>query len=43
VSWLGVPVGVGTGALMFWWWGGIAVRRLVTRGPELLAKVAKPV
>jgi ABC-2 type transport system permease protein len=43
VSWLGVPVGVAVGVLMFWWWGAIAVRRLVTRGPELLAKVAKPV
>jgi ABC-2 type transport system permease protein len=27
--------------LFFWWWGGIAVRRLSTRGPELLAQVAK--
>jgi ABC-2 type transport system permease protein len=43
VSWLGVPVGVAVGALVFWWWGAIAVRRLATRGPELLAKVAKPV
>lgn len=43
VSWLGVPVGVAVGVLMFWWWGAIAVRRLATRGPELLAKVAKPV
>ena len=43
VSWLGVPVGIVVGVLVFWWWGGIAVRRLATRGPELLAKVAKPV
>lgn len=43
VTWLGVPVGLGVGALLFWWWGGIAGRRLAARGPELLAQVAKPV
>lgn len=43
VSWLAVPVGIAVGVLVFWWWGGIAIQRLVTRGPELLAKVAKPV
>jgi ABC-2 type transport system permease protein len=43
VAWLGVPVGIAVGALLFWWWGGIAVRRLTSRGPELLAQVAKPV
>jgi ABC-2 type transport system permease protein len=43
VSWLGVPVGIAVGVLLFWWWGGIASRRLVSRGPELLAQVAKPV
>jgi ABC-2 type transport system permease protein len=43
VSWLGIPVGVAVGVLMFWWWGAIAVRRLSTRGPVLLAKVVKPV
>jgi ABC-2 type transport system permease protein len=43
VSWLGVPVGIGVGALLFWWWGAIATRRLAARGPELLAQVAKPV
>jgi ABC-2 type transport system permease protein len=41
VEWLGVPVGIGIGILLFWWWGGIAVRRLASRGPELLATVAK--
>jgi ABC-2 type transport system permease protein len=41
LEWLGVPVGIALGALYFWWWGGIAVRRLSTRGPELLAQVAK--
>jgi ABC-2 type transport system permease protein len=43
VSWLGVPVGIAVGVLLFWWWGGVAGRRLATRGPELLAQVAKPV
>lgn len=43
VSWLGVPVGIAIGVLLFWWWGGIAGRRLDSRGPELLAEVAKPV
>jgi ABC-2 type transport system permease protein len=43
VEWLGVPVGLVIGGLLFWWWGGIAGRRLVARGPELLAKVAKHV
>jgi hypothetical protein len=43
ISWLGIPVGIGIGGLLFWWWGGIAARRLVNRGPELLAVVAKPV
>ena len=41
LQWLGVPVGIALGVLFFWWWGGIAVRRLSTRGPELLAQVAK--
>jgi ABC-2 type transport system permease protein len=41
LRWLGVPVGIGLGVLFFWWWGGIAVRRFSTRGPELLAQVAK--
>lgn len=43
VSWLGIPVGIATGVLLFWWWGGIAGRRLAAKGPELLAQVAKPV
>jgi ABC-2 type transport system permease protein len=43
VTWLGVPVGIVIGVLLFWWWGGIAGRRLDARGPELLAQVAKPV
>jgi ABC-2 type transport system permease protein len=43
VSWLGVPVGIAVGALLFWWWGAIAGRRLVRRGPEVLAQVAKRV
>jgi ABC-2 type transport system permease protein len=43
VSWLGLPVGIGVGALTFWWWGAVAVRRLAARGPELLGQVAKRV
>ncbi len=43
VSWLGVPVGIAVGVLSFWWWGGIAGRRLVARGPEVLAQVVKRV
>ena len=43
VSWLGLPVGVAVGGLTFWWWGSIAVRRLVARGPEVLGQVAKRV
>jgi ABC-2 type transport system permease protein len=43
VSWLGVPVGIAVGGVLFWWWGALAGRRLVSRGPEVLAEVAKPV
>ncbi|GAB1513694.1 hypothetical protein [Actinophytocola sp. KF-1] len=43
VSWLGVPAGVAVGVLTFRWWGAIAVRRLVARGPEVLGQVAKRV
>jgi ABC-2 type transport system permease protein len=43
VSWLGLPVGIAVGVLTFWWFGAIAVRRLVDRGPEVLAQVAKRV
>jgi ABC-2 type transport system permease protein len=43
VSWLGVPVGVVVGAVLFWWWGALAGRRLAARGPEVLAVVAKRV
>jgi ABC-2 type transport system permease protein len=43
VSWLGLPVGLGIGMLTFWWWGGLAARRLASRGPELLGQVSKRV
>ena len=43
VSWLGLPVGIVIGVLTFWWWGAIAARRLVDRGPEVLGQVAKRV
>ena len=39
VRWLAVPVGVLTGAVTAWWLGRIAQRRLLDRGPELLAQV----
>jgi ABC-2 type transport system permease protein len=39
LSWLGVPVGIGSGAVLGWWWGRLAYRRLTARGPELLAAV----
>ncbi len=35
-QWIGVPVGVATGALLFWWGGRIATRQLQRHGPELL-------
>lgn len=41
LQWIGVPVGIATGGLLAWWWGRIAQERLVARGPELLATVAK--
>ncbi len=34
--WAGGPVGVVTGAFFAWWLGGVAIRRLRTRGPEML-------
>jgi ABC-2 type transport system permease protein len=39
LSWLGVPVGIGSGIVLAWWWGRLAYRRLAARGPELLAAV----
>ncbi|WP_020661286.1 hypothetical protein [Amycolatopsis benzoatilytica] len=41
LQWLGVPVGVVSGIALAWWWGSLAQRRLVARGPELLATVSK--
>ncbi|MEV6899759.1 hypothetical protein [Amycolatopsis sp. NPDC051372] len=41
LQWLGVPVGIVVGAVLAWWWGGLARQRLATRGPELLATVSK--
>ncbi|HTF49175.1 MAG TPA: hypothetical protein VK735_17170 [Pseudonocardia sp.] len=38
-NWAAVPVGVLSGLVAAWWWGGIACRRLARRGPELLAAV----
>lgn len=37
VQWLGLPVGIATGVLLFRWWGALARRRLQARGPELFA------
>lgn len=41
LSWLGVPVGIGTGVLLFWWWGMLSYRRLIAKGPELFDLVRK--
>jgi ABC-2 type transport system permease protein len=41
LNWAGVPLGIVVGAVLAWWWGGIALARLVQRGPELLATVSK--
>jgi ABC-2 type transport system permease protein len=41
LRWAGVPVGIVTGAVLAWWWGRIALNRLIQRGPELLATVSK--
>lgn len=41
LAWAGVPVGLVLGPVLAWWWGGIAERRLVARGPETLALVSK--
>lgn len=40
LAWLGAPVGVALGVWLAWWWGAIAYRRLLARGPELLVAVA---
>ncbi|GDY31445.1 hypothetical protein [Gandjariella thermophila] len=39
LTWLGIPIGIGSGALLGWWWGRLAYRRLAARGPELLDAV----
>ncbi|WP_370935256.1 hypothetical protein [Amycolatopsis sp. cg13] len=41
LQWLGIPVGIATGVALAWWWGSLAQKRLVERGPELLATVSK--
>jgi ABC-2 type transport system permease protein len=35
-SWWGIPVGLATGVLSWWYFGRLATRRLEQRGPELL-------
>jgi ABC-2 type transport system permease protein len=35
-SWWGIPVGLATGVLSWWYFGRLAARRLERRGPELL-------
>jgi ABC-2 type transport system permease protein len=35
-GWWGVPVGVASGVLAWWYFGRVAARRLDVRGPELL-------
>jgi ABC-2 type transport system permease protein len=39
ISWIAVPAGLVTGGLAAWGLGRLAVRRLLDRGPELLAQV----
>ncbi|MER6878416.1 hypothetical protein ABT279_50575, partial [Amycolatopsis sp. NPDC000673] len=41
LQWLGIPAGIATGVALAWWWGSLAQKRLVERGPELLATVSK--
>jgi ABC-2 type transport system permease protein len=41
LRWAAVPVGIATGAVLAWWWGRIALNRLVARGPEILETVSK--
>lgn len=36
LRWSGIPVGLATGALFFWWGGRFAARRLSTGGAELM-------
>jgi ABC-2 type transport system permease protein len=36
LRWLGIPVGIASGAFVAWWLGAVTVRRLETRGPDLL-------
>ncbi|HEX5542585.1 MAG TPA: hypothetical protein VFX60_13675 [Micromonospora sp.] len=40
--WAGTPVGLATGALLFWGLGHLAHRRLAGRGPELLQQIGTP-
>ena len=40
--WVGGPIGVVTGVGAAWWWGRLAIRRLTTHGPEILA-IVRPV
>jgi ABC-2 type transport system permease protein len=41
LNWAGVPLGIVIGGVLAWWWGRIALTRLIERGPELLATVSK--
>lgn len=43
LRWSAVPVGVAIGAVLCWWWGRIAYRRLAARGPEILASVGRKI
>jgi ABC-2 type transport system permease protein len=38
-GWVAVPAGIAIGALLAWWLGRLAYRRLAAKGPELLTKV----
>jgi ABC-2 type transport system permease protein len=37
MQWIGVPAGLASGILYYWWFGRLAYRRLEARGPELLS------
>ncbi len=43
LRWSALPLGIAIGAVLFWWWGRIAYRRLAARGPEILATVGKKI
>jgi ABC-2 type transport system permease protein len=43
LRWSALPLGIAIGAVLFWWWGRVAYRRLAARGPEILASVGRKI